>query len=128
MAKNTFTIPRLKECIAQVLGLTVIAPPRKESIFYSTLQSLLNQHFILLQRHLYLAGYFADCVLEIEDKKIVIEYDENNHKYYSKDKEMERENALRQLGYIILRVDDSIPPEQSALQIYLSNIDPLCTK
>lgn len=120
LAKNTFTIPRLKECIAQALGLTVIAPPRKESIFYSTLQSLLNQHSILLQRHLYLSGYFADCVLEIEDKKIVIEYDENKHKYYPKDKEMERENALRQLGYIILRVDDSIPPEQSALKVYLS--------
>lgn len=121
LSKNTFTIPRLKQSIAQVLGLSLVAPPRKESVFYSTLQNFLDQHNITLQRHLYLAGYFIDCA--IEKYKIAIEYDEDNHKSYDCEKELKRENILKQLGYSFIRVDDSIPPEKSALQVYLTLIN-----
>ena len=116
LSKNTFTIPRLKESIAEVLGLSTIAPPRKESIFYDALYSMLKDTGIRINRHLYLAGYFVD--IELDPIHVVVEYDENNHKYYDKEKEDKRENVLKALGYSIIRTDDSVPPIESATAVF----------
>ena len=123
LSKNTFTIPNLKQSIATSLGIKTISPPHKESTFYDILRSLLQVDSIECYRHVYLAGYYVD--VEIPLLSIIIEYDENGHKYYNKKKEQEREIALGQLGYTIIRVDDSLNPAESASLVYhkiVSNI------
>lgn len=120
LTKNTFTIPRLKQSIATLLNLTPVSLPRKESLFYESLTSLLKDTGIEIHRHLYIAGYFVDIELQGPIHPTVIEYDENSHKYYSKDAEEQRELALKQLGYNIIRVNDSISPIESATKVFKS--------
>ena len=118
LSRNTFTLPRIKEAIAECVGIKPIHTPRPESEFYMYLQTLLQEEGIEIQRHVYLAGYLVD--IEIPSLHIVIEYDENNHRYYDKEKEKIREQAIKQLGYSIIRIDDSLSPLRSAVFVYNS--------
>lgn len=45
-------------------------------------------------------GYYIDFVI---DNKLAIECDENNHCYYDKNKEIDREKFLRKSGYEVMR-------------------------
>lgn len=118
LSKNTFTIPRLKTCIAQALGLNPIAPPHKESVFYDALLQMLKDSGLTLNRHLYLAGYFADIEIQGCNPPIIVEYDENNHRYYDQEKEKLRERIFNSLGYKIIRVNDSVPPIEAAASLF----------
>lgn len=118
LSRNTFTIPSLKQSLSELLNIVPIPTHRKESQFYETLFYLLQNTGIEIQRHTYLAGYFVDIELHGNIIPTVIEYDENGHKYYSKEKEKTRENAFRQLGYNIIRVDDSLNPVESASLVF----------
>ena len=93
----------------------VIHPSSKETQFYESLSTLLKNKGYFYNRHLYLAGYFVDIEVLGNFKHFIIEYDENNHAYYDKDKEKQRETALQQLGYHLIRIDDSKTPLESAL-------------
>ena len=117
LSRNTFTTPRIKNGLAQLLGFSLIATPHKESIFYDVLSSLLKGTELSIQRHVYIAGYFVDVEIT-GDVSVIVEFDENDHKYYDQDKEIIRENALRSLGYMILRVNDSVDMVESASEVY----------
>ena len=120
LTRNTFNIPKIKEGIEELLGITLIHPVRKESSFYDVLSNLLKNENMSIKRHLYLAGYFVDMEIQSDLLKqpIIVEYDENNHKNYNKEKEQIRENALKQLGYTILRTNDYISPVEAATHVY----------
>lgn len=118
LSKNTFTIPKLKQSIAKMIGITPIAPPHKESTFYEVLCSMLKDSGLVLNRHLYLAGYYADIEIQGISPAIIVEFDENKHRYYNKEKELKREQVFKSLGYNIIRVDDSISPIESATKVF----------
>lgn len=119
LSRNTITCEKVKKEICDVLGISsVIHLPSKESSFYSALISLLSGTNITLKRQVYIAGYYADIEVIGLSKPIIIEYDENNHKYYNKDKEDLRGNVLKSLGYTILRINDSLDPVSSASFIF----------
>ncbi len=123
LSRNTFTLPRIKEAIAECVGIKPIHTPRPESSFYDSLCSIFKcsrLKDIEIHRQVYLAGYRVDIELVVPEynKSFVIEYDENNHKGYDQIKEKEREMAIRQLGYDIIRIDDKLNPVESASCVY----------
>ena len=85
---------------------------------YSTLCSLLKDTGIEIRRHVHISGYFVDIELRGCIHPTIIEYDENNHKYYDKKQEEQRELFLKRFGYNVVRVDDSIDPVESSAQIF----------
>ena len=130
LSRNTFTLPRIKEAIAECIGIKPIHTPRSESSFYDSLYSIFKGsrlENIEIHRQVYLAGYRADIELVIPEynKYFVIEYDENNHIGYDQNKEKEREIAIKQLGYEIIRIDDKLNPIESASLVYHKIMDTL---
>ena len=79
---------------------------RQELEFLFTLQEALKEFELTLTIQQCIGSYIVDGV--IKEKNIVIEYDENKHQSYSKDLEIERENAIEEAGYKIFRVTDDI--------------------
>lgn len=119
LSRNTITCDKLKKEICDALNIpSIIHQPSKETSFYTALFSLLNNTNAVLKRQVYIAGYYADIEVQGLDKQVLIEYDENNHRYYNKENEIHREHVLSSLGYTILRVDDSLDPVSSASHIF----------
>ena len=79
---------------------------RQELEFLFMLQEALKEFQLTLIIQQSIGNYIVDGV--IKEKNIVIEYDEDKHKSYSKDLETERENAIKEAGYKIFRVTDDI--------------------
>lgn len=119
LSRNTITCEKIKKEICDMLEIpSIIHLPPKEISFYSSLKSLLQCTNAEINRQVYIAGYYADIEVLGLNKPIIIEYDENNHKYYNKEKEELRENVLKSLGYSILRINDSLDPVSSASFIF----------
>ena len=118
LARNNSCIESIKTSLCKALNIEyVIHSASKETQFYESLATLLKDRGYSYNRHLYVAGYLVDVEVLGNFKHFIIEYDENNHAYYDKDKEKQRENALQQLGYHLIRIDDSKTPLESALLV-----------
>ena len=123
LSRNTISCDKLKKEICEVLNIpSIIHLPSKETSFYTALEALLKDTNVVIKRQVYIAGYYADIELVGLENNVIIEYDENNHAYYDKDMEKQRESVLCQLGYSVIRIDDSKTPLESAL-IVLNKIE-----
>lgn len=119
LSRNTISCDKLKKEICEVLNIpSIIHLPSKETSFYTALEALLKDTNVVIKRQVYIAGYYADIELVGLENNVIIEYDENNHKWYDQNKEKQREDVLKSLGYTLLRIDDSSSPIESASLIF----------
>ncbi|AWD87901.1 MULTISPECIES: DUF559 domain-containing protein [Bacillus] len=72
------------------------AKEKKLGLFISTAFS----GIFSIEQQVKCGAYFIDYVI---DKKVAIECDEHGHKYYSKHKELEREEYIKRNGYKLIR-------------------------
>lgn len=78
---------------------------RKEIEFKSLIISFMEAFGYTVKHQFYIGKYRADFY--IPEINMIIEYDENNHLDYDKDKEKEREDfIIKETGADIVRVDD----------------------
>ena len=119
LSRNTISCDKLKKEICEVLNIpSIIHLSSKETSFYTVLESLLKDTNVVIKRQVYIGGYYADIELVGLENNVIIEYDENNHKWYDQNKEKQREDVLKSLGYTLLRIDDSSSPIESASLIF----------
>ena len=116
LTHNSSCVDSIKQSLCKTLNIEyVIHNSSKETQFYEALSTLLKNKGYSYNRHLYIGGYFVDVEILGNNRHFIVEYDENNHAYYNKDMEKQRESVLCQLGYSVIRIDDSKTPLESAL-------------
>lgn len=82
-----------------------IFEPRKEINFFNSLKEFLIPFNITIKTQFNCNKYKIDCY--IKELNIVIEYDENSHKYYDYDSERHREEFIKnKLKCNIIRISD----------------------
>jgi len=83
----------------------IILSSTKESEFFHILEKTLEPFNIYGKKQYTIDNYRIDFY--IEDKKIAVEFDENNHKYYDKKSEKIRNNYIKQkLNCKFIRIND----------------------
>lgn len=87
-----------------VCDMVTVFNTRKEIDFFSELSDFLLGFNIKITTQKEVEGYVVDCV--VDGKMIAIEYDEDSHVSYSKEKEEKREALIRSNGYRVVRVSD----------------------
>jgi len=80
----------------------ILSTSRKELCFYSNLFDFFSIFNLPIKKQVCIGSYIVDFII----KDFVIEYDENNHSNYNKEKEKIRENYIKSQGYKIIRVSD----------------------
>ena len=82
--------------------------PRIETNFMKELNDAFNELGYTDMRKQYNVydGIVCDAYININNKKIIIEFDENRHIAYDENKETIRENKILECGYYIIRIDD----------------------
>lgn len=85
----------------------IARPEREEMTFYSLLSGALKSFNLSVSKQVRIGKYYADFL--IPEKNIVIEYDEHNHISYDTDKEIVREEYIKQRGFSIIRINGDMP-------------------
>lgn len=82
--------------------------PRIETDFMKELNDTFNElgYFGMEKQYNVYEGIICDAYININNKKIIIEFDENRHLAYDENKEKIRENKIIEYGYYIIRIDD----------------------
>ena len=85
----------------------VVYKDSKELNFVSDLEYILTALGLQIERQVnFELSYGAVNVDILLNRKVVIEYDENKHYCYNKEKEISREKELKQKGLLFFRVQD----------------------
>lgn len=107
---RSIPLPKIKECIGifNANGFNVsLQKTSKEYEFGNDLENILNVFDVKIERQkkfsLSYGVVFVDFFI---NKHLCVEYDENNHLSYDKEKENQRERELKQMGFDFLRVTD----------------------
>lgn len=96
-------IDELKDCDLISNNLPNMST-RIELDFLSELRAfyLIYDPFIIIKHQIQISGYIVDFVIN----DLAIEYDEFEHKYYNKEKEVLREEMIRNEGYRVIRISN----------------------
>lgn len=100
----------------------VFLTTRKENVFFKALSEVLKEMNLTLQRQVIEDDYRLD--MYIKELDIVIEYDENSHSNYDKEKEFEREEYIKKKHSHLIRVTDfnSIYSNIGKIVFYISQL------
>lgn len=95
----------LRKCNFITQNIT-ICNTRTEIEFASLLNDILKckNKKLIQQKEIVLDGKHYAIDMTIEGTNFAIEYDENDHKSYNQNLEIEREKAIKHLGYNLLRI------------------------
>ena len=90
----------------------------KEEEFYSDLWNIMTALNHTIKQHQKIELSYGTVIVDfLIDNSVIVEYDENDHKNYDKNKENLREIELKELGYKFIRLSDKCSNSENIAKI-----------